>query len=52
MYCRNCREEYPEGSRFCGSCGAPLVRMLDIYGEKFYAGDMEAFNYIYADTYS
>ena len=52
MYCRNCRKEYPEGSRFCGSCGAPLVRMLDIYGERFYAGDMEAFNYIYADTYS
>lgn len=52
MYCRNCKKEYPEGSRFCGSCGAPLVRMLDIYGERFYEGDMEAFNYIYADTYS
>ena len=26
--------------------------MLDIYGERFYEGDMEAFNYIYADTYS
>ncbi|MFR8999571.1 MAG: zinc-ribbon domain-containing protein [Anaerobutyricum soehngenii] len=35
MYCRNCKKEYPEGSRFCGSCGAPLVKCWISMGKDF-----------------
>ena len=26
MYCPNCNRSFPEGTAFCGTCGAPLVK--------------------------
>ena len=36
----------------CDSCGMPLVEDLDIYGENFFYGDAQAFEYIYKESYN
>jgi predicted amidophosphoribosyltransferase len=32
--CPKCRAEVPAGARFCGSCGAPVVRAIPCPGCK------------------
>lgn len=51
MYCRNCRKWFPNNILFCDICGKPLVKDLDIYGENFFNGDIQAFDYIYQNSY-
>lgn len=52
MYCRNCRKWFPNNISICDSCGMPLVEDLDIYGENFFYGDAQAFEYIYKESYN
>ena len=44
MYCRSCRKWFPNNILFCDICGKPLVKDLDIYGENFFNGDVQAFD--------
>ena len=52
MYCRSCRKWFPNNILFCDICGKPLVKDLDIYGENFFNGDVQAFDYIYQNSYN
>ena len=52
MYCRSCRKWFPNNILFCDICGKPLVKDLDIYGEDFFNGDVQAFDYIYQNSYN
>jgi len=42
MYCRSCRKWFPNNILFCDICGKPLVKDLDVYGENFFNGDVQA----------